>query len=423
MQRPTNGLNNLFESQTITDDANDALYCASNRSRNIKTEPADNDSNNSSDVDPAEWDAIKEDDDSIEDLDQEEADNLSDGAQDRIMEALDNLSKDIFQTTKSKKSSLNSLSRASTMMSRTSGSFQSFYAKSCKEFLQTKDDKLSKQRKQKEEEENRLITSRPSLVSKQQKKQHIPLVEKAKAMEVRRAQAVEKAKREREEIQQKELEGLTFRPNINGISKALMTCNNKEETIERLYQGKGPSKQEKTDNQNESEKLFKPQINKKSNNLARNIIEKTSSKVEDRLLLQATMTQAKKAKLVDDSISSFTPKLNKNTQKIVEQIRNREFGYEPRAVEELFQSIRSQASLKVPSKRFNGISGEVKSIEVPHTERRSPKRARVEESPNTHGYAQNLQFDDQLMDNLKQLTMLLQIDEQRPNTTRHDRRY
>ena len=421
MQRPANSLNTFLNSQAITDDANEAVYCVNNRTRNLKTEPDYNNSNNSSDIDPADWDAIKETDDSIDDLDQEEADNLSDGAQDRIMDALDNLSRDLFQNPKSKKSSMNSLSRASTM-NRSSGSFQTFYVKSCKEFLQSKDDKLSKQRKQKEEEENKLITHRPSLVSKQQKKQHIPLVEKAKAMEVRRTQAFEKAKKEKAELQLKELEGLTFRPNINGISKALMTCTNKEETIERLYQGKGPSKQEKTDNQNESDKLFKPQINRKSNNLARNVINKTSSKVEDRLLLQATMTQAKKAKLVDDSISSFTPRLNKTTQKIVEQIRNRDFGFEPRTVEEQFQSVRSQASLKVPSKGSCEINGEVKSIEIPHTERRSPKRARMEESPDARKYSQNIQFDDQLMDNLKQLTMLLQIDD-RPNTTRHDRRY
>jgi len=333
-------------------------------------------------------------------IDEEDFMNLSMEAQDQIINALQNLTKDFFPKNVEKRKSITQKSKTPPPFS-SSRNFEDYYEKSCKGFLQKKNNNLEKQRIKKDEEEIQSLTSRPTLISKPESKR-IPLFERIRITEAKKQKEIEKAKKEREEKEKQELQKLTFKPNINPNTDAILCHVDKVGVIERLYQNKN-SVGSRRPLENQTKEKFRPFINENSKALAEKVIKMTSSKVEERLLLQAQLSQFKKEKLFQEEVLCFTPRLNKNTLKIVEQMKNknqrkRKVSEESLLTKRMLQSSSKRTRTEIEDAHISTSIVQNKSLIEP--EKDVPSDTNLDLS----------KMDHKILDNLKQLTLLLQKD-------------
>lgn len=140
--------------------------------------------------------------------------------------------------------------------------FNTFYDKFCTGFLNKKEEELNKKRIEKACEELQAIQEKPNITKRAQTKAHVPLLDRTPLLDAKRAHQMQKIKREKEEKMMKELEELTFKPEINPKSKKMRTP--KREPIIYGVQPKNPYIYEQNDDPN----MFKPRINPLSHHIA-----------------------------------------------------------------------------------------------------------------------------------------------------------
>lgn len=357
--------------------------------------------------------------DDIDDLDDDDLslDDLSDETQEETMSEVQSIMKGKLSDENNSKLNTERRHSRDSSNSRNPQGFDNFYEKSCKRFLLNREEKLDKKRKQKEEEEIKSVTSKPNLVAKQQTR-HIPLLERVKITQARKNNEIQKIKREREEQAEKELQGLTFKPKINEISKALINHMNREGFADRLYSANKPEGSGYPEDSNK----YMPKINKNSAELAQNVIKKTSAKVEERLLIQAELIKSKKQKLLEEEKPNFVPKLNKNTQKIVDYRRSKDVTMISKAETRLEQSDFRY----IPHDNKRGSISELgsHSFDIARNKDATPEKTRGEnviQKTKSSLKINGVDMDDQLMQNLKQLTLLLQSDIRSPLENKQSR--
>lgn len=341
------------------------------------------------------WEALREVEDDLDNMDDQ---NLDNEAQDRILAELQTLTRGLFQDEISPSDTPSSRRSKESKMSKSTKDLGTFYERNIG-FLHLKNQRLTQQRKQREEEESKSVTLKPNLVAKQQSN-HVPLLERVKTTQAKRKQEVENYKKEKEEKAEKEFKSLPFKPNINEISKALTTQHERGNVADRLY-SEAFSKQDTLASQDDTNNLFKPKIDKISKELAKKVITQTSTKVEDRLLLQAEKLHVKKEKLVSEAACSFAPRLNKNTHKIIDHLRQERAQLGETRLEK--SDIKGTSNEYPKNQSLSSIS--VHQVETYQKDEKSGNRF---EKKNKGIDVNGINLDDQLMDNLKQLTLLLQ---------------
>jgi len=344
-----------------------------------------------------EWDEDFDSDDVNSDLeDSDDGENeelefstLSGRHQSRLMDELDSLSREFLQENKTPKvfNSARSFKTTSTMS--TMRDFDAYYEKSCVGFLNQKNKKLEKERRIKEDMELSTMLPKPILTSRPATRPHIPLLERGKINQVRKEREIEKIRKEREQEEQKEYEKLPFRPKLNEVSEMIASEMDRPEIIERLYRNVQETKCENIKCVGVCKNKAKPEISEISNLLSQRTIQMTSSDVVERLFIQGKQAENRKEKLIKKYDYEFTPTLTKNTIRIAEQLRHKCCNDEAEVPEvklklneTSFPSFQSSSNLTASS-IFSSCSG-----------------------------------DDKILNNLKQLTQLLQKDNRAPNTAR-----
>ncbi len=317
---------------------------------------------------------------------------LSGRHQSRLMDELDSLSREFLQENKTPKvfNSARSFKTTSTMS--TMRDFDAYYEKSCVGFLNQKNKKLEKERRMKEDMELSTILPKPILTSRPETRPHVPLLERGKLSQVRKEREIEKIRKEREQEEQREYEKLPFRPKINEVSEMIALEMDRPEIVERLYRTVQEMKCENIKCVGTSKNKGKPEINEISNLLSQRTIQKTSDDVVERLLIQGKQAENRKEKLVKKYEPEFAPTLTKNTIRIAEQLKHKCYNHHHTQDDDVPEvKLKLNETSAFPSFEFSRSNNLTES---------------------------SILSDDKILNNLKQLTQLLQKDNRAPNTAR-----
>lgn len=146
--------------------------------------------------------------------------------------------------------------------------FEEYYEIFCINFLKRREEELERKRRAQAELELSELQDRPH-INANPNKHHIPLLQRTPLLNARREKEIEKMRREKEAKLAKELEELTFKPNINERSRGLASssptksyCNSS--STNQSGKKKSPKKARKVG-------TFKPKINETSRAIAVNL--------------------------------------------------------------------------------------------------------------------------------------------------------
>lgn len=144
--------------------------------------------------------------------------------------------------------------------------FEEYYEIFCINFLKRREEELEKKRRAQAELELAELQDRPH-INANPNKHHIPLLQRTPLLNARREKEIEKMRKEKEAKLAKELEELTFKPNINERSRGLASSSptksyyNSSSTNQGSSRKKSPKKARKVG-------TFKPKINETSRAIA-----------------------------------------------------------------------------------------------------------------------------------------------------------
>lgn len=155
----------------------------------------------------------------------------------------------------------NSNQQQPTQISQTSQDFDQYYYRCVENFLKNKKEKLEKKRKEIEETEMSEAKHKPNLVSKQQNKEHVPLVDRIKKIKLKKEHQIMKAKKEQEQKLEQEISQYTFKPKTNK-RPTKKPENPQQRDLSPLETTS--TQTQKFDDKN----VFQPRIDKKSSQIA-----------------------------------------------------------------------------------------------------------------------------------------------------------
>ena len=140
---------------------------------------------------------------------------------------------------------------------KSAGNFDEYYDKYCVGFLKRREKELAKRRQEKEEQELAELKDKPTLITRNNDKKHIPLLQRTPILNARREKQIEKMREEKNAKIEKEFSELTFKPKLN--EKSLALASPRRENIRTKSPSKAPE-----------DGFFKPKIDKNSEALAVN---------------------------------------------------------------------------------------------------------------------------------------------------------